>query len=77
MSISILLGRLRNFSRDGTLAAVDPFHLDRYLDGQMFRFDNRQNKMDEQRFQTGLAQAYQSLIGTGSGPSTKWRQHTH
>ena len=27
----------------GTYVAVEPFHLDRYLDEQMFRFNNRQN----------------------------------
>jgi transposase-like protein len=38
----------RNLS--GTYVAVEPFHLDRYLDEQMFRFNNRLNKDDAQRF---------------------------
>jgi hypothetical protein len=59
----------------GTYIAVEPFYLDRYLDEQMFRFNNRQNKTDEQRFQKVLAQVagrrvtYQSLTGTGSATS--------
>jgi transposase-like protein len=40
----------------GTYVAVEPFHLDRYLDEQMFRFNNRQNKNDEQRFKKVLSQ---------------------
>jgi transposase-like protein len=38
----------RNLS--GTYVAVEPFHLDRYLDEQMFRFNNRINKSDADRF---------------------------
>jgi hypothetical protein len=38
----------RNLS--GTYVAVEPFHLDRYLDEQMFRFNNRINVNDSQRF---------------------------
>jgi transposase-like protein len=34
----------------GTYVAVEPFHLDRYLDEQMFRFNNRMNKSDADRF---------------------------
>jgi len=34
----------------GTYVAVEPFHLDRYLDEQMFRFNNRLNKDDAGRF---------------------------
>jgi transposase-like protein len=34
----------RNLS--GTYVCVEPFHLDRYLDEQVFRFNNRQNKTD-------------------------------
>ncbi len=40
----------------GTYVAVEPFHLDRYLDEQMFRFNNRQHKTDEQRFKKVLSQ---------------------
>jgi len=38
----------RNLS--GTYVAVEPFHLDRYLDEQMFRFNNRINVDDATRF---------------------------
>jgi transposase-like protein len=40
----------------GTYVAVEPFHLDRYLDEQMFRFNNRQNKSDADRFNKVLSQ---------------------
>jgi transposase-like protein len=59
----------------GTYVAVEPFHLDRYLDEQMFRFNNRQNKTDEQRFNKALSQiagrrlTYANLTGTGSATS--------
>lgn len=38
----------RNLS--GTYVAVEPFHLDRYLDEQMFRFNNRLGMKDYDRF---------------------------
>ena len=38
----------RNLS--GTYVAVEPFHLDRYLDEQLFRFNNRINVDDATRF---------------------------
>jgi len=44
----------------GTYVAVEPFHLDRYLDEQMFRFNNRgdkENKIDDgDRFKMLLSQ---------------------
>ena len=40
----------------GTYVAVEPFHLDRYLDEQMFRFNNRKNKSDADRFSMVLSQ---------------------
>jgi transposase-like protein len=41
----------------GTYVAVEPFHLDRYLDEQVFRFNNRKKPMnDYERFQKVLAQ---------------------
>jgi transposase-like protein len=40
----------------GTYVAVEPFHLDRYLDEQMFRFNNRQNKSDADRFSKVMSQ---------------------
>jgi len=44
----------RNLS--GTYVAVEPFHLDRYLDEQLFRFNNRINTSDEQRFRKVVGQ---------------------
>jgi len=38
----------RNLS--GTYVAVEPFHLDRYLDEQVFRFNNRLGMKDYDRF---------------------------
>lgn len=38
----------------GTYVAVEPFHLDRYIDGQVFRFNNRRNKTDADRFKETL-----------------------
>jgi transposase-like protein len=44
----------------GTYVAVEPFHLDRYLDEQMFRFNNRATKdnplNDADRFYIALSQ---------------------
>jgi len=40
----------------GTYVAVEPFHLDRYLDEQMFRFNNRLNMSDADRFSKALSQ---------------------
>jgi hypothetical protein len=40
----------------GTYVAVEPFHLDRYLDEQMFRFNNRLNTSDADRFSMVLSQ---------------------
>ena len=44
----------RNLS--GTYVAVEPFHLDKYIDEQVFRFNNRQNKTDADRFKKLLSQ---------------------
>ncbi len=44
----------RNLS--GTYVAVEPFHLDRYLDEQVFRFNNRINKKDGDRFSKVVTQ---------------------
>jgi ribosomal protein L14 len=43
-------------SLTGTYVAVEPFHLDRYVDEQVFRFNNRQNKKDADRFSKIVAQ---------------------
>lgn len=41
---------------NGTYVAVEPYHMDRYLDEQMFRFNNRIGHTDGSRFQKALAQ---------------------
>jgi hypothetical protein len=41
----------------GTYVAVEPFHLDRYVGGQVFRFNNRKNKDDYDRFALAVSQA--------------------
>jgi transposase-like protein len=40
----------------GTYVAVEPFHLEKYLGETMFRFNNRQNKTDGDRFKKLLSQ---------------------
>jgi transposase-like protein len=40
----------------GTYVAVEPFHLDRYLGEAIFRFNNRVNKNDADRFKKLLSQ---------------------
>lgn len=40
----------------GTYVAVEPFHLDRYVDEQVFRYNNRRNMNDERRFAKVLSQ---------------------
>lgn len=40
----------------GTYVSVEPFHLDRYLDEQVFRFNNRIKKNDADRFNKVLSQ---------------------
>ena len=41
---------------NGTYVAVEPMHLDRYLDEQMFRFNNRIGHNDGSRFVKALSQ---------------------
>ena len=41
---------------NGTYVAVEPFHLDRYVDEQVFRYNNRRNKNDADRFRKVLSQ---------------------
>ena len=47
-------------SLSGTYVAVEPFHLSRYIDEQIFRFNNRATKdnplTDADRFQLALSQ---------------------
>jgi transposase-like protein len=40
----------------GTYVAVEPFHLERYVDEQAFRFNNRIGVSDRQRFEKALSQ---------------------
>ena len=57
----------------GTYVAVEPFHLDRYLDEQVFRYNNRATKdnplTDADRFALALSQivdkrlTYKELTG--------------
>jgi hypothetical protein len=53
----------------GTYVAVEPFHLDAYVDEQVFRYNNRKNKNDGQRVQKVLSQVagkrltYEELTG--------------
>jgi transposase-like protein len=64
----------------GTYVAVEPFHLDRYLDEQVFRFNNRATKdnplNDSDRFVAALAQVagkrltYKELTGKTGSPET-------
>ncbi len=41
---------------NGTYVAVEPYHMDRYLDEQMFRFNNRIGHNDSTRFLKALSQ---------------------
>jgi hypothetical protein len=43
----------------GTYVAVEPFHLNRYVGEQVFRYNNRLNKDDCDRF----AQAVSQIVG--------------
>jgi transposase-like protein len=58
----------------GTYVSVDPFHLFRYLDEQMFRFNNRKDLNDAQRFNLAMSQigakriSYAELTGKDESP---------
>jgi transposase-like protein len=62
-------------SLGGTYISVEPFHLFRYIDEQMFRYNNRRDLNDLGRFElaarniAGKRLTYQNLIGTGSATS--------
>jgi len=53
----------------GTYVSVEPFHLFRYIDEQAFRYNNREDKDDFDRFKAALSQivgkrvTYKALIG--------------
>lgn len=42
----------------GTYVSVEPFHLFRYLDEQTFRYNNRKNMNDTQRFELAMSQVF-------------------
>ncbi len=54
---------------NGTYVSVEPFHLFRYLDGQSFRYNNRNEMNDYDRFRLALSQitgkrlTYEHLTG--------------
>jgi len=58
----------------GTYVAVEPFHLERYIDEQVFRFNNRTNKTDADRFALAMSQiagkrlTYSDLTGKSDSP---------
>ena len=58
----------------GTYISVEPFHLYRYLDEQMFRFNNRKQMNDAQRFNLAMSQiagkrlTYAELTGKDESP---------
>jgi hypothetical protein len=43
-------------SISGTYVSVEPFHLFRYLDEQAYRYNNRKDATDFDRFKSALAQ---------------------
>ena len=59
----------------GTYVSVEPFHLFRYLDEQAFRFNNRRDMNDADRFSTaiygilGRRLMYRDLIGSTNAPN--------
>jgi transposase-like protein len=59
----------------GTYVSVEPFHLFRYLDEQAFRFNNRKDLKDADRFSLAIERIvgrrvmYRDLITTGSTPA--------
>jgi transposase-like protein len=42
----------------GTYVSVEPFHLFRYLDEQSFRYNNRKDMNDSQRFELAMSQVF-------------------
>jgi hypothetical protein len=55
-------------SISGTYVSVEPFHLFRYLDEQSFRFNNRKEQDDADRFQ--------AVMGNVAGRRLTWKQLT-
>jgi hypothetical protein len=58
----------------GTYISVEPFHMYRYLDEQMLRFNNRKDLNDAQRFNLAMNQiagkrlTYAELTGKDESP---------
>jgi transposase-like protein len=58
----------------GTYVSVEPFHLFRYLDEQTFRYNNRKDMNDSQRFELAMGQVfgkrltYDQLTGKSQSP---------
>jgi transposase-like protein len=52
----------------GTYVSVEPFHLSRYLDEQVFRYNNRKGMNDAERFAT--------VMGNVSGKRLTWDRLT-
>ena len=56
---------------NGTYVSVEPYHLFRYVDEQAFRFNNREDRTDFDRFKlllsgiVGKRLTYDALIGSG------------
>jgi transposase-like protein len=60
---------------NGTYVSVEPFHLYRYLDEQMFRYNNRKGMDDQARFEAAMQNVagkrltYNELTGIGAATS--------
>ena len=58
----------------GTYVSVEPFHLHRYLDEQTFRYNNRKDMNDGQRFELAMSHVfgkrltYSQLTGKNESP---------
>ncbi len=61
----------------GTYVCVEPFHLDRYVDEQVFRYNNRRKLNDSQRFALAMSQiagkrlTYSELTGKDESPRSQ------
>ena len=62
----------------GTYVSVEPFHLFRYLDEQAYRFNNRQDMDDFERFKLAVSQMFgkrltwDEVSGKNYDPQTTW-----
>jgi transposase-like protein len=62
---------------NGTYVSVEPYHLFRYVDEQAFRFNNREDRTDFDRFKlllsgiVGKRLTYDALIGSGKEAGTE------